>query len=124
MESASSVTERDPPNWVGTITRRLGEDATLSINDLAREVSRHPSWLGTAYKHATGEGLLETAARFRIERAARLLRETDQPSARIALEAGFCDQSHMNRTFRRLLGRLPSEVRDDRSNFRQTGTGN
>lgn len=118
MDSASAETERAPPNWVGTITRRLSEDVTLRINDLAREVRRHPSWLGTAYKHATGEGLQETAARFRIERAARLLRETDQPSARVALEAGFCDQSHMNRTFRRLLGRLPSEVRDDRSNFR------
>src|ERR1700719_2637642 len=76
------------------------------------------------YRRATGDGLMETAARFRLEHAALLLRETGQPGACIALEAGFCDQSHMNRTFRRLLGRLPSEVRDDRSGFRQTNTGN
>lgn len=67
---------------------------------------------------------METAARFRLERAAHLLRETDQTAAGVALEAGFCDQSHMNRTFRRLLGRLPSEVRNDRSEFRQIGAGN
>jgi AraC family transcriptional regulator len=67
---------------------------------------------------------MEAAARFRIECAARLLRETEQPAACIAVEAGFCDQSHMHRTFRRLLGRLPSEVRGDRSNFRQIGAGN
>jgi AraC family transcriptional regulator len=62
---------------------------------------------------------METAVRFRVERAARLLRETDQPAACIALEAGFCDQRHMNRTFRRLLGRTPSEVRDDQSDLRR-----
>jgi transcriptional regulator GlxA family with amidase domain len=62
---------------------------------------------------------METAARFRVERAARALRETDHACAYIAHEAGFCDQSHMNRTFRRLLGRAPSEVRADRTAFRQ-----
>lgn len=92
---------------------------TLGINDLAREVGRHPSWIGTAYRKATGEGPMQTAARFRVERAALSLRETNHSCAYIAHEAGFFDQSHMNRTFRRLLGRVPSEVRDDRSAFRQ-----
>jgi len=69
------------PNWVATITQRLREDTTLSVSDLAREVGRHASWLGTAYRRAVGEGLLDTAARYRVERAACLLRETDLPSA-------------------------------------------
>ena len=86
---------------------------------MAREAGRHPSWLGSAYRRATGEGLSDTAARLRIECAARLLRETDQACAAVAQEAGFCDQSHMIRTFRRVLGRLPSAVRDDRVGFRQ-----
>jgi AraC-like DNA-binding protein len=119
LQGASRQKAHDPPGWVGKATRRLSEDTTLRVGDLADEMLLHPSWLGTAYRRATGEGLMETAARYRLERAARLLRETDQPGACIALEAGFCDQSHMNRTFRRLLGRLPSEVRDDRSDFRQ-----
>jgi transcriptional regulator GlxA family with amidase domain len=121
IERANGETERAPPSWVGTITRRLCEHTALKVNELAEEVGRHPSWLGAAYRRATGEGLQETAARFRVERAACLLRETDHPYVSIAAEVGFCDQSHMNRTFRRLLGRLPSEVRDDRSNFRQGG---
>jgi AraC family transcriptional regulator len=124
LQRACSQIARDPPGWVDKATQRLSEDATLGVGNLADEMRRHPSWLGTAYRRATGEGLMETAARFRLERAALLLRETDQPGACIALEAGFCDQSHMNRTFRRLLGRLPSEVRDDRSGFRRTSTGN
>jgi AraC-like DNA-binding protein len=119
MEGADIAPERDPPDWVAEIARRLDGDATLQVNELAKTMGRHPSWLGTAYKRATGEGLQETAARLRVERAARLLRETDQPFAMIAADAGFCDQSHMNRTFRRVLDRLPSDVRSDRVAFRQ-----
>jgi len=119
IEGADSGPERDTPDWVAAIARRLHANSTLQIHELAKAVGRHPSWLGTAYKRATGEGLQETAARFRVERAARLLRETDQSYASVAADAGFCDQSHMNRTFRRVLSRLPSEVRNDRSVFRQ-----
>jgi len=122
LRAAKEQRRGEPAAWVGTITRRLREDSTLKISDLAGEVGRHPSWVGSAYRHAAGEGLQETAARFRIERATRLLRETAQPYAAIALEAGFCDQSHMNRTFRRVLGRSPATVRGEQSGFRQFRT--
>jgi AraC family transcriptional regulator len=121
VQSASTQAVREAPSWVHVIHRQLLNDTTLAVSDLAREVGRHPSWVGTAYRKATGEGPMETAARFRVERAARSLRETNHACADIAHEAGFCDQSHMNRSFRRLLGRTPSEVRDDRTAFRQIG---
>jgi AraC family transcriptional regulator len=122
LQGASRQPQRESASWIGTLTRRLSEDTTLKIGDLAKEASRHPSWVGSAYRHATGEGLQETAARFRVERAVRLLRETGEPYAAIAFEAGFCDQSHMNRTFRRVLGRSPAAVRDERERFRQVST--
>jgi AraC family transcriptional regulator len=121
LQGANQQPGREPAAWIGVITRRLGEDSALKISDLAGEVRRHPSWVGSAYRHATGEGLQETAARFRVERATRLLRETAQPYASIALEAGFCDQSHMIRSFRRVLGRSPATVRGEQSGFRQIG---
>jgi AraC family transcriptional regulator len=111
---------REAVGWIDKIGRRLREDASLKIGDLATEIRRHPSWVGSAYRHATGEGVLETAARLRVERATFLLRETDQPLSGIALEAGFCDQSHMNRTFRRVLGRSPATIREQRRDFRLT----
>jgi AraC family transcriptional regulator len=108
-----------PARWIGAINRRLRENTTLRISELAREADRHPSWVGAAYRHAAGEGLQETAARLRVERATHLLRETAQSYAAIAHEAGFCDQSHMNRTFRRVLGRSPGAVREERRGFRE-----
>jgi transcriptional regulator GlxA family with amidase domain len=46
-----------------------------------------------------------------VERAALMLRGSDAPLAQVALECGFCDQSHMNRVFGAVLGRTPLEVR-------------
>jgi len=79
--------------------------------DIARRLDLHPAWLARAYRHATGEGLHETVRRRRVEQACILLRRSDRPLAEIALAAGFCDQSHMNRGFRATLGRTPAQVR-------------
>jgi AraC-like DNA-binding protein len=119
FERALGASPVPRPDWISQVAQRLKADTASKVSGLAREVGLHPSWLGSAYKCAMGEGPLETAARFRVEHAARLLRETELPYTDIALDSGFCDQSHMIRTFRRMLGRLPSAVRDDRSQVRQ-----
>lgn len=116
-----AMVEREPgrPAWLDAVSGQLRVDPARRVSTLARQAGLHPSWLGSAYRAATGEGLLETAARLRVERAACLLRETDLPLASVAMDAGFCDQSHMVRNFRRVLGRTPSTVRADRMHMRQ-----
>lgn len=104
--------------WIDSVTNSLRADPNRRIADLAREVGRSPAWIGPAYRSRVGEGLQEVAARLRVERATQLLRESDEPLCSIAIEAGFSDQSHMTRTFRRVLGRLPTAVRKDRQFFR------
>lgn len=118
VEGAARRPQEMRPGWVDLIDRRLREDPTLEVQRLAREIGRHPAWLGAAYRRFTGEGPAQAAARFRVERAARMLRETDDAPALIAASAGFCDQSHMIRTFRRVLGRLPSAIMSDRTHMR------
>jgi AraC family transcriptional regulator len=119
MSGVRGAQERARAPWVDVVSQHLREDTSLKVHELARKMERHPSWLGFAYRQATGEGLLEAAARFRIESASQLLRETDQSYARVAFDAGFCDQSHMNRSFRRILRRLPTAVRQDQSRTAQ-----
>jgi len=120
IELAVCQRQVQAPNWVHTIQRRLRAQTIPTVSELANELGLHPSWIGEAYHRACGERLQETAARIRVERAARLLRETNQSLAFVALEAGFCDQSHMNRTFRRVLGRPPLVVRQERRHLRQS----
>jgi AraC-like DNA-binding protein len=119
FERRSKCFDGPTTNRIDVISQRLRRNPALKISELAKEVDRHPGWLGEAYRRAIGEGLQETAARLRVERAARLLRETDLSYAIVAADTGFCDQSHMNRTFRRMLGRSPSGVRGDRACLRQ-----
>ena len=44
----------------------------------------------------------------RIERAQELMVTTNLPLCQIALDCGLCDQSHLTRLFRRLVGTTPS----------------
>ena len=48
----------------------------------------------------------------RIASASRLLRETDQSVARIALACGFYDQSAFTRTFRAVTGVTLTQFRE------------
>ena len=99
------------PAWVGRVVRGLRANPAARTPDLARAQGLHPAWMSEAYRAAVGEGIRETARRFRVQTAAHLLRSSDAPAAQIAVAAGFCDQSHMTRGFRQVLGRTPGKVR-------------
>jgi AraC family transcriptional regulator len=99
------------PAWLGHVNHAIRHHASQSTRELARALDLNVDYLARAYRATAGEGLHETARRRRVERAAILLRRTDMPLVDVALDSGFCDQSHMNRCFRAVLGRTPVAVR-------------
>ena len=111
LHFAMSSERTAAPAWLERVSEALAASPVPSTTDLARRLDLHPAWLARAYRLATGEGLHETVRRMQVERACALLRRTSRPLAEIALAAGFCDQSHMNRGFRTVLGRTPCTVR-------------
>lgn len=102
------------PAWMDRVMDAIDGDEPAGTGDIARTLDLHPAWLARAYRAATGEGVAETIRRKRVERAAALLRSTDLAPAEVATAAGFCDQSHMNRSVRALIGRTPLDVRAER----------
>jgi AraC-like DNA-binding protein len=102
------------PAWGARVLAALdgGPRATAA---LALSLGLHPAWLARAYRAWRGEGLADTVRRRRVERGALLLRMSDTPLAEVAVACGFCDQSHMNRSFRAVLGRTPLDVRSEAS---------
>ena len=64
-----------------------------------------------SFSEATGVAPLRYIMQRRLERARRLLLETDYPIAEIALTAGYCDQSRMTTHFRHALGVTPARLR-------------
>ncbi len=104
FEDALGAAEPRRPAWI--------DDVEASFQSVEPAPSNlHPAWLARAYRAWRGEGLTETARRRRVERAVQMLRAGGAPLAAIAADAGFCDQSHMNRCFNVVLGRTPLEVR-------------
>jgi AraC family transcriptional regulator len=82
-----------------------------SLSELAAEVGVHPGHLARAFRQAHGVTVCEYSRALRLEWAAAQL-EGDAPLAQVALEAGFADQSHFTRAFRRHLGVTPGRYRE------------
>lgn len=97
------------PVWATHVEEALDSETSTAL--IAARVERHPAWLARAYRVWRGEGMAEALRRKRVERATLRLRGSTAPLADIAAEIGFCDQSHMNRAFRAVLGRTPLDVR-------------
>ena len=100
-----------PPLWCAHVATALEAQARATTTALAQSLSLHPAWLARAYRAWRGEGMAETVRRRRVERAVIALRGSADTLADVAIASGFCDQSHMNRSFHAVLGRTPLEVR-------------
>lgn len=63
------------------------------------------------FRRSVGLSAHQYLIRRRIERAEALLLHSRLPIGQVALEVGFCHQSHLAMHMRRILGVLPREVR-------------
>jgi AraC-like DNA-binding protein len=72
----------------------------------------HPAHLSRAFRRHEGRTPTALIQRRRVEHVWRRLCRPGAPSlADIALEAGFSDQSHCTRVFKRLVGIPPGALR-------------
>ena len=86
-------------------------DERLSLVEIAGAVGLSPAHFIRQFKASTGMAPHKYLVRLRLERAKRLLRETDRSIAQIAYECGFSHQEHMTRFFGRLAGTTPAAFR-------------
>jgi len=100
------------PQWLDELETFVdAEYRSPDAERWAEKIGVTRPWLTRAYRGWRGEGLCEALRRRRVEAAAILLESSDKPLAEIAAETGFCDQSHMNRAFKKYLGRTPAIAR-------------
>lgn len=83
---------------------------TLRVDDLARVACLSPSHFMRCFRHSTGLSPHRYLIRRRVERADELLRSGNVRVSEAAHEVGFCDQSHLDRHFRRRFGFSPKTV--------------
>jgi AraC-like DNA-binding protein len=91
------------------IVERIAEPISVSMLSSAVGLSR--SYFSHAFRTSVGRSPHAHVVRLRIERAMFLMVQTEAPLTEVALAAGFADQSHFSRSFRRVAGATPADWR-------------
>ena len=86
-------------------------DAGIRATDLAGVVRLSTSHFFRAFRRTFGESPLAYIMRRRIRRAQELMLTSRLPLSQVALECGLCDQAHLCRVFRRIVGINPNAWR-------------
>jgi AraC family transcriptional regulator len=102
-----------PPSWLNNarelIDARFMEPVRLA--EIAREVGVHRVHLSRTFRHFLGCGVAEYVSRVRVHAACARLRTARTRGSAVAAEVGFSDESHMGRTFRKVMSRGPRDYR-------------
>lgn len=92
----------------------IRSQGALRVRDIAAQAAVSRKHLAVVMRRATGHapGTLAQVARF--EHAVALMRSSQRPTlAQIAIDAGYADQAHFNRSFRVFAGMTPGDYLRD-----------
>ena len=102
-----------PPPWLKTLKQELEERSFVGVDVAARARAAgvHPAHASRLFRRCYRTSITEHANTHSVRRAIAALAEPGISLGETALAAGFYDQSHMTRLFRRALGRTPGTQR-------------
>jgi AraC family transcriptional regulator len=83
----------------------------ITATDLANHIEVSVTHLFRAFKISVGVTPCNYIARRRVELACTMLSTTREPLSQVAVGCGMCDQAHLSRVFRRMIGMSPSAWR-------------
>ena len=83
----------------------------ITIEELSRQYLMNPTTLKAAFKEVYGTSIAAHMKQHRMERAAKLLRETNMSVAEIAQAVGYDSQSKFSAAFKACYQVLPREYR-------------
>jgi len=109
-----SQRERHLAPWrVRCVLRYVEEHLTgpLRMNDIVERIGLSTSHFSRAFKGTFGRTFSSWLILRRLERAQTLMRTTPAPLSAIANDCGFCDQAHLTRQFRHVVGLTPNQWR-------------
>ncbi|MDR0563101.1 MAG: helix-turn-helix domain-containing protein [Spirochaetaceae bacterium] len=83
----------------------------ISLQEIATASGLSAPYFSTIFKEEMGENLSSYLNRIRVEKASRMLTETDLSLSEIAGACGFEDQSWFSKTFKHYIGVSPGKYR-------------
>lgn len=83
----------------------------LTLEEISTEVGVHPVYLSRVFRQHYRCTIGDYIRRLRIEYASHQIQTTETPLLEISVNAGFSDQSHFSRIFKRQMGITPTKYR-------------
>ena len=87
---------------------------TLSLNLVAENIGMSASYLSAIFSQNMQKTFVEYVTEKRIEKAKKLLKQTDKNSGEIAKEVGYKDSHYFSFVFKKLQGCSPREYRAEK----------
>jgi AraC-like DNA-binding protein len=125
-----AVNDTPGPSWlaalrdgqIGTAMARLHAhpERSWTIESLAAEVSMSRAAFARRFTRLVGEAPLTYLAQWRLNLAARRLRDTDEPIAAVAGQVGYGSEYSFSRAFARFHGQPPARYRRQSRGSRTT----
>jgi AraC family transcriptional regulator len=108
---------RFPPTWLSRARQVVTDHfhLTVTVAQVAEAVGVHPTHLAREFRAHFGESVGQYVRRLRVEWAKTRLLTTADALASIAVQAGFSDQAHFTRWFKRQTGVTPHRYRSARA---------
>lgn len=83
----------------------------ISLEEVAELLGLNPSYFSQLFKQVTGETFVHYRISRRMEKAKKLLGQSQYRITDISFEVGYADHPHFTKTFKKYTGLSPSEYR-------------
>lgn len=101
-----------PPPWLISARARINDAPEIvAVEEVAREAGVHRSYLSRAFRQYFKVPPSVYRRQVLVARAVEAISHSDHGLSRVALDAGFCDQAHMNRNVKAQIGVSPGRLR-------------
>jgi len=95
---------------------RKNSDDRISLDQVASVANMSASHFCRVFKKATDMNFSEYVARVRVEKAKKMLLESNYTMTHIAFDTGFNSVTDFNRTFKKITGETPTGYRKQSTN--------
>lgn len=106
------------PKWVkelkDIIQDQIDTQFMVNLKDISATININPSYLSREFsKHFDDLSFGDYIRKLRIEKAIKLIEDSDYSLTEIAYMTGFSDQSHFSRVFKKFSGKNPIQYKKE-----------